>query len=197
MAGRAPDTDVVRIIFKTADSQIYINGILVTTLATGSVFAPLSNGNQITSNNDIAVMQFARCSNLHGGNGGPMIIYILPSNLYSKKHLFNTLSSTYFSSHYITIYTRTIYTGLVKLDGAIMGGTWTAVGTSGWSYRTSTVSVSLHTLESDSLLCGIVYGWGGANSYSYFMGGSFLPILLAENGLRLYGWHSDEGSKFL
>lgn len=199
MEGRTPDIDVFRILSTAAGTGVYINGSLVATLADGAFYeTSLSGGNIITTTQNAVVMQYTRGSAAHGGNGDPCMVWLPPVNLFSKRYYFNTMEAGVITSHWITIYTKTSNTSLARLDGALIPALgWNAVAGSPWSYKVIGVATGLHTLSSDSSICGITYGWGAVTSYGYPMGGSFTPIVLSEDGLNLFGWYDDSRKTIL
>ena len=199
LAGRTNTTDYYKVVAHTNGTQVYFNGVLMATLNAGQYYQnAFSNGNYITSNNPISVTQCAR-SKFHSpssGSGDPAMIQLIPAINYGKQYRFSTGAIAYMTSQYITIVTKTANTGLARLDGAGLGG-WTTIGTSGWSYTTSSLANGEHILSSDSSINGYLVGWGSVTSYGLFLGATEPLVVLPNLFGKLSGIFNPEAGNIL
>lgn len=172
LGGRSNPGDMFKVVATVNSTTININGVNVATLNAGQSYSAVyTSGVHITANNPIAVMQYARGNNAHSGQGDPAFLALIPTSKFGYNYTFSTTNSSglNITSHLITLVTKTANTALVTLDGAAYGGAWTTIGTSGWSYSSSTITTGDHVVHSDSLVDVEVYGWGGVTSYAYWV----------------------------
>jgi hypothetical protein len=194
LAGRSNTNYRIRIVAGTNGTNININGAFVTTINAGQMYeAAVSAGTWVSTNNPVHVMQCAISQSVGGSPGDPFLATVLPTDAYRSNYFFATSSTGSMSNHYITITSPTASTGSVLVDGAPPAGTWTAIGASGWSYITRTLTTGQHTLTSTNVVNGIVYGWGGVTSYGYFIGAyKELVILPFPNYVQLQSQYNND-----
>ncbi|MCB9233596.1 MAG: T9SS type A sorting domain-containing protein [Bacteroidia bacterium] len=166
--------DFFRVMAHSSGTQVKVNGVTVANLNAGGRYdAVLNNGNWITANNPIAVSQYSRGRTADGTpSSDPFMIQLVPVIRYGNNYQFATSSPSVTATSHITITSKTANTGLVRLDGAAVGG-WATCGASGWSYTLANITPGAHSLTSDSLCGAVVYGWGNtgtSTSYGYYVG---------------------------
>jgi hypothetical protein len=156
-------------------TTVYLNGVSQGTVNAGTFLTmTLGGGNVITSTAPIHVMQFARSNSVSGGNGDPAQIALVPTTMFYNNFRFTTLVHSNVSSHYVTVISRAAGAASVRLDGTPM--TFTNFG-SGWAFASRAITGGEHVLYGDSLMHGVLVGWGGVNSYGLPIPASTSPIL--------------------
>lgn len=188
LAGRN-NTDRIRIMANTNGTVIQINGTTVSTINAGAFYETTRNGGTwITTNNPVSVTQYAQSKfSVGGSQGDPAMIQLIPASNFLRHYRFATLAQTSTNNHYLTIVAPSSTTGSVTLNGAGVGGTWNAIGTSGYSYNQRTISTGSYSLDGPAGLMGILHGFNSVNSYGTIIGGNSSVTVLSDNRLNLNG----------
>ncbi|WP_373511292.1 Ig-like domain-containing protein, partial [Persicitalea sp.] len=89
-----------------------------------------------------------------------------------------TTPSSGFANNYVNVVAPNAAVGTIQLDGTtIPAGSFTAIGSTGFSGAAVSVSIGTHNLTGSGLPFGVtVYGFNNVDSYGYLGGASFAPI---------------------
>lgn len=181
--------DVFRILAHQNGTQVNVNGGPVATLNAGQFYeTTLSNGNWITANNPVGVVQYI-VSKQYASNitGDPGMITLVPTSGYGESYRFSTALTSSIGTHYITVTAPTAFTSTVRYDGAAMAG-WQTIAGSGYSYTSRSIPVGEHTLNAAAPIHAVVYGFGGVNSYGFPIAAHGTPpIVLPSDLIQLKG----------
>ncbi|HWM24194.1 MAG TPA: hypothetical protein VNP98_05175 [Chthoniobacterales bacterium] len=148
---------------------------LTTPRLTGSHFF---DGQEAGNPKAIFVVQF-----MPGGasgicaSGDPSIGNIIPAAQYLAAYTFSTVGGAQFACNFVTIIARNADVGTLTLDGAqVPAGSFTAIGTSGYSSALVPVSSGSHRTASANPHGLTVEGYNDFDSYLYPGGAALNPI---------------------
>jgi len=136
------------------------------------------DGNEAGNPKPIFVMQF-----MPGGatgvcqTGDPSIGNIIPAAQYQSAYTFSTVGGGQFACNFATIIAANADVGTLTLDGvAVPAGSFTAIGTSGYSSAVVPVASGSHRTASLNGHGLTVEGYNNADSYLYPGGAALNPI---------------------
>ncbi len=184
LAGRSSDT--FRYLCATNGTVVSVNGLAVATLNQGGFYEQmLSTASYITATAPIMVMQYSNSHSYDEATYGgvamadPSEITVPPISNYGTA--FQTVApSTGFVYNFLNVAAPNSAVGAVLLDGtAIPAGSFTAVGTSGYSSAQVTIGTGLHQLSGPRPFGAESYGFNVRDAYGYPAGMVFssLPTL--------------------
>ncbi len=175
--------DYIRILADKDTTEIYRDGVLMTTLSAGQFFDDtISVIRRYTSNKPVAAAHF-----LVTGQGGctgytntdPSMITLNPTEqMFLDSISFFAVDTNEIDSHFVHVLTHTTDTGLMFKDGVQMTGWTTFTQDSSFAYKTLRVQPGSHRLET-STGCGFIaysMGIGNAVSYGYATGASLIDL---------------------
>lgn len=187
-------SDIYRVIAAEDSTDIFYNGIKVGNLMKGGTYqGNLSAAAEITASEPILVAQYKKTSgdNTIGGAGAqeygdPFMMIIPPSEQFLNFYRFinakgydqRFATGVYKDFQYATIITH-IRAGKCKIRRRDYDQTkfkFNVIGSTGYSYAQIKTSSGAHTVEADSGVGLLVYGFGQANSYGYVGGMSYRQI---------------------
>lgn len=186
--------DIFRIIVEDPTTVVTLNGNVLpsNSLINNSYYQFSSSAaNIIRADKRIMVVQYMisqNCDtrNAGGGNnvpypGDPEMVILNPIEqtindvtvVSARNNL--TPPNTNISKHFFTIIMKTNAISSLKIDGNAPTGTFTAIGTSGYSYLHENVTNSTllnpsHRIQADSGFICLAYGMGSFESYGYNAG---------------------------
>nr|WP_189563179.1 Ig-like domain-containing protein [Persicitalea jodogahamensis] len=176
MATRNGDT--YRFLASADNTTITVNGVNETTLNRGQFFEKIyTNPINIVASQPILVAQYSNGQNFDNVNADPFMLLIPPYEQFLGGYTVTTPSSG-FVNNYVNVLAPNAAVGTIKLDGiTIPAGSFTAIGSTGFSGAAIPVSIGTHNLTGSGLPFGItVYGFNNVDSYGYLGGASFAPI---------------------
>ncbi len=140
-----------------------------------AVFGPAV---RIQSNQPISVAHFANGGNLDDGTGDPFLFVELAAGRFAHGYWVATADDgTIFPSNFVNLVVPSAAVGLVTLDGGrIPSGSYTTIGTTGFSFCRPAVAPGAHRLSGPRAFGAAVYGFGSYVSYASPAGGSSLPF---------------------
>jgi hypothetical protein len=159
-----------------------VNGALVATLNRGQLYEQIINGPaQITSDQPIMVAQYSNSSSFDGVTSDPFMMLIPPFEQFLAGYTVTTPASG-FTTNFINVVAPNAAVGSILLDGAaIPAGSFTAIGSSGFSGAQVSVALGSHTLTGTLPFGAFVYGFADFDSYGYPGGMSLAPIAIVTH----------------
>lgn len=182
------DNDIFRILAYSDNTQIFIDGNLITTLNQGQLFETyLDEPHFIDASAPILVAQYKKSSQSSGfgntGNSDPLMLIMPPIEQYGNFYRFaNIQANEYdydftqrykkiYTEHYINIISQNNSLNNIRLDGNLVSAsTFIPIPNSNFSYNQIPVSEGTHEVACPGGCGLIVYGYGQANSYGYYGG---------------------------
>ncbi|MDB9701596.1 PKD domain-containing protein [Salibacteraceae bacterium] len=170
-------TDMYRVLAEEDDTEVYKDGVLMTTIDAGEFYQDTHMvARLISSNNRISVGQFmvsnggSSCSNI--SQGDPSTVMINPNEqMFLDSITFFAVSEVAISLNHVVIVTRTTDTSTLELDGSTVIGFEPLSADSSYAFTSVLIDTGSHNLFSTG--CGFIaysIGLGNAESYSYAAG---------------------------
>jgi len=160
--------DTFRVLASQDATTVTLNGAIVATLNRGELYEQIISGPaQITADKPVLVMQYSNSSSFDGVTSDPFEMMIPPYEQFLARYTVSTPASG-FPTNYINVEAPDAAVGALTLDGvAIPTGSFTPIGSSGFSGAQVPVDLGSHTL-SGPLPFGIQsYGFADFDSYGY------------------------------
>jgi hypothetical protein len=169
--------DTFRFLASRNGTQVNVNGSLVATLNRGDLHQmSLSTMAHVTSNEPILVAQYANGTSHDRAAGDPSMMLIPPYEQFLASYTVTTPSLD-FPVNYINLVAPNAAVGQITLDGnTVPASAFVAIGSSGFSGASLTMTLGAHRLASPLPFGTFVYGFGTSNGYSYLGGMSLAPI---------------------
>ncbi len=168
---------IYRILASADNTEIFIDGISQGIINRGEFIetAQLTGGHVISGDYPIFVTQFMTGVCLAGNStGDPAMGNMIPADQYLSYYTFSTVGGSQFSQNWLNVIAENSDVGSLMLDGtAIPAASFSAIGTSGFSYATVQLSDGTHTTTSDGFHGITVEGYNAADSYIYPGGALF------------------------
>jgi uncharacterized protein (TIGR02145 family) len=177
LAGRDASGDIFRILAGEDGTDISINGILVSTINTGSFYeANLAGNNSITTSKATMLAQFAKGKFCSGGiTGDPLMILIPPREQFLTNYTICNVAG--FASHWVNVVAPDYALGTIYQDGVLIPiAAFTQIGTTNFYGAQRPVTEGSHTFTSTIPFGVFVYGWNLSDSYGYPGGCSLSPV---------------------
>lgn len=181
--------DTFRFLASTNLTSITVNGTVVTPvpLNRGQFHERIINGPAvITSDQPILVAQYSNgCqfdSNCGSTDGDPFMMLIPPFEQFLAQYTVSTPdqagdTSPQFPANFVNVVAPAAAVGAVTLDGtAIPLGSFTPIGSSGFSGAQVPLSQGSHNLSGPLPFSAFIYGFGFFDSYGYPGGLSLAPV---------------------
>lgn len=196
-------SDIYRILAANDDTEVYFNDKYVTTLGSGDFYEnELTSPGIVFATGPVLIAQYKRTSQAYGGTteflppGDPFMMVIPPKEQFMKFYrVINTqaweltgfdddtigipeyIYDKVYEYQYITVTAPDTAIQSVEIDGKkVQGIFFSPIPGSGYSFANIRVTDGVHTVEADEPIGIYVYGYGGANSYGYVGGMSFVPF---------------------
>ncbi len=184
-------SDIYRVLAAQDNTDIFINGVKLTTLQRGGVYqGNLTTAGEITGSKPILVAQFKKTSTeTSAGNStqysDPFMMILPPTEQFLRFYRFISAEAydddnpggVYKNYEYATLIVPNSAKTSVKFDGKQTSqNSFSPIGSSRFSYIFIKTTVGTHTVECDSAIGLLVYGYGKANSYGYVGGMSYRQI---------------------
>jgi hypothetical protein len=168
--------DTFRFLASTDGTQITVNGTLVATLNRGQLHERIIDGSAvITSNNPILVAQYSNSSSFDGVTSDPFMMLIPPFEQFLASYTVTTPASGF--TNFINVAAPNAAVGALTLDGsAVPAGSFTAIGSSGFSGAKLSVTSGNHNLSGPLPFGAFMYGFASFDSYGYPGGLSLAPV---------------------
>lgn len=167
------NTTHYRVMATQNNTDIFIDGALVTTLNAGQFYQYDNNNYSIIEGSaPIAVMQYAEGVSC-GGPGDPFQVLLYPIEQSLENITFNAFQTPLVNDYWVNILVETVNVPNVVLDGANISGNFTQFPADpNYSYARINIAQGDHTLYSPGGTLANVYGWGNAESFGYCAGAS-------------------------
>ncbi len=184
-------SNLFRVLAAEDQTEIYIDGVKATTLNSGGYYEGILNKPMfITANKPILVGAFKKTTGSGGLNGlGDPFFLVMPpieqymnnyrvinAQAYERDDSYNRYQAVY-REQYISIIIPKSHWQSFRLDGSpLLPGNIVNINSVDYVYAILAVSDGVHYAEADTTFGIIVYGYGGANSYGYIGGSSYLTL---------------------
>ncbi len=176
--------DTLRIMAQQAGTQVRINGTLVATLNAGGFYESIqATSATIESTAPVLVAQYANGSDQDGVPADPFMMLIPPVEQYLSDYTLATPSDG-ININYANLIVPTDSVSSVRMDGAPLATSFTAIGSSGFSGARVPISVGSHRFQAARPFGLSIYGFADFESYGYF-GGMSLGRVAAVSTLTL------------
>jgi hypothetical protein len=171
--------DIFRILAQENNTQVSINGIIVSTLNAGSFYeTSLSSNsyNRITANKPVLVGQFSKGTTSDNVVSDPFFALVPPDEQFLSNYVVSA-GTPNIPNNFLNITSPTSNTGTVKVNGTIVNASaWTAIPGTTFSGARIPVPNGIHNVTSVQPIGLLVYGFGNSDSYGYLGGQAFAAI---------------------
>jgi hypothetical protein len=170
--------DTFRFLASQNATTVQVNGATVATLNRGQFFETvLTTASQVISDKPILVAQYSNSSSFDDVTSDPFMMLIPPFEQFLGAYTITTPASG-FSQNFVNVVAPNAAVGTIMLDGAIIpAGSFTPVGSTGFSGAQLNISLGAHNLSGGGLPFGVfVYGFDSFDSYGYPGGQSLSPV---------------------
>lgn len=181
-AGRDGSGDLYRVLASQDNTQLSVNGTLVTTLNQGEFYeTELAGHNSFTASKPVCLAQFAKGIMCTGNiTGDPFMIMIPPREQFLTHYTVSTM--TQFAFHFVNLAAPDYAVGTIYKNGVLIpAGDFTPIGASGFSGAQLAVTEGTHTFNSVHPFGVFSYGWNPADSYGYAGGQSMSPVGIIDS----------------
>lgn len=170
--------DTFRFIASRDSTHVSLNGVLVATLNRGQFHQQIITGPaQITADQPIMVAQYSNGTTFDSVTSDPFMMLIPPFEQFLGSYTVTTPASG-FADNYINVVAPNEAIGSIVLDGVpIPSGSFTPIGSSGFSGAQLTVSIGSHNLSGPLPFGAFMYGYASFDSYGYPGGMSLAPVV--------------------
>jgi hypothetical protein len=170
--------DTFRFLASTDGTQVSVNGSVVATLNRGQIHERIITGPaQIISTEPILVAQYSNSSSFDGMTSDPFMMLIPPFEQFLASYTVTT-PATGFATNFINVVVPNAAVGSIMLDGAaIPAGSFTPIGSTGFSGAQVAVTVGSHNLSGPLPFGAFMYGFASFDSYGYPGGMSLAPVV--------------------
>ncbi|MCX6231181.1 MAG: gliding motility-associated C-terminal domain-containing protein [Bacteroidetes bacterium] len=128
-----------------------------------------SQANYVQASMPVFMLQFAQ-GNLCDGVGDPFSVIVPPMEQSIDDITFNAFTSTYITSYFVNIVTKTAFTSTLTLDGFPLTTFIAVPGNPIYSYARVPITSGNHRIISPNKFTASVYGFGNYESYGYSAG---------------------------
>lgn len=197
--------NLFRVLAAEDQTEIYIDGVKITTLNSGGYYEGILNKAMfITANKPILVGAFKKTAG--NGNainvGDPFFLVMPPIEQYMNNYrVINAqiYERDQFSNYYFPVYVEQYISIIIpkshwqsfRLDGSpLLPGNIVNMNSVDYVYATIRVTDGVHYAEADTTFGIIIYGYGDANSYGYIGGSSYLNLKYFEPKVKTLGTDS-------
>ena len=160
--------DTFRVLADTNATTVTIDGATVATLDAGQFFETrLTAASVIHATAPVLVAQNSDGTSFDGApNADPSEMLIPPDQQFLNSYTVATAPDSRFTNH-LNVVAPNAEVGSVVVDGVAIGtGSFTAIGSSGFSGAQVEVSLGSHTVSGPQSFGLSVYGFGAADAYS-------------------------------
>lgn len=188
--------DLTRILAAENNTEIRLNGNIITTINSGEFYDyEVNNAQLIESNNPICVIQFKKSASNNSNqflDSDPLMIISQDTEQYSDSYsivnprvfkrvriplTFFWRLEDVFSNHYINIVIENEFSNTVKINGQIRNDlNWRTITNTNYIYAIVDVGTGLNKVEAGSDFGLFSYGYGEVESYG-FSGGNSIKFL--------------------
>ena len=169
--------DTFRVVASADDTEITINGEIVTTLNRGAFFETiLTLPSAISGTKPIAVAQYSNGQDFDNVESDPFMQLIPPVEQFDSVYTVATPAEG-FETHFINVMIPTVGVDSLVLNGDVQDSTlFTQVAGTAFSSAQLPVEAGTHTLSSPVPFGMYIYGFGSFDSYGYLGGQTFSPV---------------------
>lgn len=169
--------DTFRILAHQANTQVFLNGSLLTTLAANQFHETIIQGaSSITSSKPVLVAQYSNGSEFDNTVSDPFMKLVVPLEQYQNSYVLSTpLAGIDFN--YANLIVPTAAVDSVRVDGAPLGAAvFAPIGASGYSGAGIPLAIGSHQFHAAAGFSVTVYGFDEYDSYGYIGGMTFAPV---------------------
>jgi len=179
--------DIFRIVAPEDNTQVTIDGAPIPIMNAGDFYEFDTQGNNnprlIQSDKAVSVTQYSTSGQNDLPNpapADPFMITLSPTVQMIDDITFEAFNSTVISSYYLNVLTKTANVPNVILDGNPVGGSFSPVAGTQYSYAQIPITQGTHNINSGGANFGFlayIYGYGNAESYGYSAGTNLQTVL--------------------
>ncbi len=168
--------DTWRFMASENGTVVSINGVAEPAVNKGQyVEKVITVQSVVESNKPILAAQFSNGSTFSGEPGDPFMMLIPPLEQFLPKYTVTTVSG--YVAHYINLIAPNAIVGSLSMDGVVVpAGSFTPIGSTGFSGAQLTVDPGTHNLQGTLPFGVFIYGFNQDDSYGYPGGQSFSAI---------------------
>ncbi|HEY0764376.1 MAG TPA: PKD domain-containing protein [Pyrinomonadaceae bacterium] len=172
--------DTIRVIASRDNTHVSINGSVVATLNRGQLDERiLTASSQITADQPVLVAQYSNSLRFDNTGGDPFMAIVPPVEQLLSSYTTAT-PTTGFASHFVNVVVPNNALSSLLLDGSAVGaGSFSAIGSSGYSGAKLPLSVGSHTITNTSPFGALLYGYKDFDAYGFPAGMALSPLALA------------------
>lgn len=170
---------VYRVLASTDATQITIDGVVQGTINRGQFLEFALTGDHLfAASAPVLVVQYMTGQDYPGSvSGDPAMGNMSPAAQFLPSYTFSTVGGGQFAENYVTIIAANADTGTLLLDGATLApGSFTAIGTTGYSAARILLVEGTHTTASTSPHGITMEGYNSYDSY-LFAGGALFQFI--------------------
>ncbi len=176
--GTTQGNDLYRVLAAEDNTVLELNGKVLVTLSKNTFFeSNLTQAGLLNASKPVLVALYKKSASVGGNDDGdPFMMVIPPRRQYLSSYRFtNVQVASVYHQQYVTLIVSTNDVASLQLDGAPLKATFTAVGSSCYSYASIAMKDGAHEISCASPFGLYVYGYGNADSYGYVGGMAFYP----------------------
>jgi len=168
--------DVFRVLASQNDTEVSINGELVSTLSSGDFFETVLTQRSIISTSEpTLVAQYSAGQLFDGVISDPFMMLVPPSEQFLDNYTFIALEESLgFINNFVNVVAPNEDVATIVLDGELVDASlFSTIGNSGFSGAQIPISEGAHTISNATPFGIYVYGFGSYDSYGYPGGMNF------------------------
>ena len=169
--------DTFRVLAQADNTEVRINGTLVTTLAAAKFYETiLTAASAIDTSQPALVAQYANGQSFDDVPSDPFMMLVPPIEQFQSDYTLSTPVSN-FDVNYANLVVPLAALASVRREGqSIPISAFTAIGSSGFAGAQIPIGVGSHHFTADAPLGVSVYGFREVESYGYFGGTNLAPL---------------------
>lgn len=173
--------DTFRFLAGSNGTTVTVNGANVATLNRGQFHEMIIDGPAtVNASAPILVAQYSNGTSYDGVTSDPFMMLIPTFEQFLGSYTITTPASG-FAVNFASVVAPAAAVGSVLFDGApIAPGSFTAIGSSGFSYAHVSLSLGSHTFSAPQAFGVFTYGFDSADSYGYPGGLSLAPVAIVS-----------------
>lgn len=174
--------DLIRVISSADNTEVKVNGMIVTTLSKGAYYDQISKeANIIETSNPSLVIQYSLGQSYDGVISDPFMMLVPPTEQLLDAYTFSTPASG-FTSNFASVVIRTSALDTVLLDGLKPDpALFKPIGDGAFHGAQIPITPGSHSISANAKIGLYVYGFGSYDSYGY-PGGMSTEIINSVDG---------------
>ncbi len=169
--------DTFRVLAHSDNTQVRINGTLITTLAAGKFYETiLTAASAIDTSQPALVAQYANGQTFDNVPSDPFMMLVPPTEQFQSEYTLSTPVAN-FDINYANLVVPVAAIFSVRRDGqSVPASAFTTIGSSEFAGAQVPIGVGSHHFTADTPFGVAIYGFREVESYGYFGGTSLAPL---------------------